>query len=309
MKDPFKTLGVSRSATDGEIKGAYRRLAKKYHPDFHENALRAADRFQEIQAAYEELKKKGPQRATAKPSPKERSETWTPGPDVTNRRAKAPTQNNKSSRFKFGFWPSSDRSGSSPRAAESSRESSRSQKSDSTPQSVNASKNGEPTPFRIGFLEAINGTTKKLALPDGKNVSLRIPPGTRAGQQVRLKRKGNESDIVLSVEIEPHSHMERRGNDIVLVLPVSLPEAVLGARVRVPTKDGDVVVKIPSGSNTGTVLRLKGKGVPTTAKSRPNAGDQLLELSIVLPEAQDKELTSFVRKWAAAGSYNVRKDF
>ncbi len=305
MKDPFKTLGVSRSASDDEIKGAYRRLAKKYHPDFHENAIRAADRFQEIQAAYEALKKKKKRAGTHKAQPEDRAQTWTPGPEAPPRNDKDGQKNSASSIFKFGFWGTQDKNQKENETGTSAAADARADDA----QTIESASPGNAGTLKISFLDSINGADKKLVLPDGKRVSLRIPPGTKDGQNVRLKRKGEASDVVLGVEVEPHPYMERRGDDIVVKLPVSVPEAILGARIRVPTRDGDVVVKIPSGSNTGTILRLKGKGLPKGANGRSQAGDQLLELSVVLPDTRDKELVSFVQKWAADGAYDARKNF
>ena len=301
MKDPFKTLGVARSASDQEIKGAYRRLAKKYHPDFHENALKAAERFQEIQAAYDELKKKNKRDTTSRSRPVDKGQTWTPGPDDAQKKDKASSKSG--SIFNFGFWANGDKNrkeNAKPAQTDDAQE--EAQHFEST------DANGKSV-LKISFLESVNGVDKKLVLPGGKRVSLRVPPGTKDGQNVRLKRKGDAQDIMLTVEVSPHPYMQRRGDDIVLTLPVSLPEAMLGARVRVPTRDGDVVVKIPSGSNTGTVLRLKGKGLPKGANGKSQAGDQLLELSVVLPEGRDKELLSFVQKWAADSPYDPRKNF
>ena len=302
MKDPFKTLGVARSASEEEIKGAYRRLAKKYHPDFHENALRAAERFQEIQSAYEQLKKKGKRDKNIRPAAQDKSQTWTPGPDMSQRKDNGPQKN--SSIFNFGFWGNSDKSKKDDKSTSTE---STDAPSDDT-HTISGETSDASNTLKIGFLDAVNGADKKLVLPDGKRVNLRIPPGTKDGQNVRLKRKGDAADILLSVEVAPHPYMERRGDDIVVTLPVSLSEAILGARIRVPTRDGDVVVKIPAGSNTGTILRLKGKGLPKGANGRAQAGDQLLELSVVLPNTRDKDLVAFVQKWAATSPYDPRKD-
>ena len=162
----------------------------------------------------------------------------------------------------------------------------------------------------LDFLEAVNGTTKRLTLPDGSTLDVTVPPGTRDGQVLRLRGKGGAGigggaagDLLVDVEVGPHRHFTRKGDDIHFELPVSLPVAVLGGRVEAPTPTGPVAVTIPKGSNTGTVLRLRGRGVPRPDGSR---GDAYATLRIVLPDRPDPELEAFAARWAGGKAHNPR---
>jgi DnaJ-class molecular chaperone len=162
----------------------------------------------------------------------------------------------------------------------------------------------------LDFLEAVNGTTKRLTLPDGSTLDVTVPPGTRDGQVLRLRGKGGAGigggpagDLLVEVEVGPHRRFTRKGDDIHFELPVSLPEAVLGGRIEAPTPAGPVAVAVPRGSNTGTVLRLKGRGVPRPDGSR---GDAYATLRIVLPERPDAELEAFAARWTAGKAHDPR---
>jgi len=162
----------------------------------------------------------------------------------------------------------------------------------------------------LDFLEAVNGTTKRLTLPDGSTLDVTVPPGTRDGQVLRLRGKGGAGigggpagDLLVEVEVGPHRRFTRKGDNIHFELPVSLPEAVLGGRIEAPTPAGPVAVAVPRGSNTGTVLRLKGRGVPRPDGSR---GDAYATLRIVLPERPDAELEAFAARWTAGKAHDPR---
>ncbi len=162
----------------------------------------------------------------------------------------------------------------------------------------------------IAFLDAVNGGSRRVTLPDGSTVDVTIPPGTREGQMLRLRGKGSPGigggppgDLLVEIGIGEHRIFTRRGDDILLELPVSLREAVLGARVEVPTPAGPVMLSVPKGSNTGTVLRLKGRGV----KKRDGArGDAFATLRVVLPEKPDAALEAFAEGWEAGKAQNPR---
>jgi DnaJ-class molecular chaperone len=158
--------------------------------------------------------------------------------------------------------------------------------------------------------EAAKGAQKRVQLPTGKEVDVKIPPGLNDGQTIRLKGqglagpRGRTGDLLIVVTIAPHPLFAREGADLRLELPITLYEAVLGAKVRVPTLDGAVELAIPAGTNSGRTFRLKGKGLP--AKS--GKGDLLACVRIMLPERGDAELDELMRRWREGKPYDPRKD-
>lgn len=164
----------------------------------------------------------------------------------------------------------------------------------------------------IEFLEAVTGQSKRLTLPDGETLDVTIPAGIQDGQILRLRGKGRPGigegkpgDALVEVAVKPHHFFAREGNDIYLDLPVTLSEAVLGARITVPTPTGPVTMTVPKGSNTGTVLRLRGKGVPSREGGH---GNELVKLKVMLPEQPDAELETFAAGWQGGKAYHPRKD-
>ena len=163
----------------------------------------------------------------------------------------------------------------------------------------------------VEFLEAVNGATRRITLPDGSSLDLKIPPGAHDGQILRMKCKGQPGigsgppgDALVEIAVQPHTLFTRNGDDIRLDLPISLTEAVLGGQVTVPTPTGPVTMTGPKSSNTGTVLRLKGKGV---ARPDGGRGDQYVTLKVVLPSG-DPDLEAFVRDWPGGKAHNPRLD-
>jgi DnaJ-class molecular chaperone len=163
----------------------------------------------------------------------------------------------------------------------------------------------------VAFLEAVNGATKRITMPDGATLDVTIPAGTRDQQVLRLRGKGGQGiggapagDALVTIEVEPHALFTRKGDDIHLELPVSLPEAVLGGKIDVPTPSGPVVMTVPKGANTGTVLRLRGKGA---TRADGGHGDEYVTLKIVLTEKPDAELEEFARRWQAGQSQKPRE--
>jgi DnaJ-class molecular chaperone len=163
----------------------------------------------------------------------------------------------------------------------------------------------------IEFAESITGASKRLTLPDGGTLDVTIPPGLLDGQILRLRGKGapgsgkgGPGDALIEVEVRPDPRFTREGDDITLELPISIPEAVLGGKVRVPTPTGAVTMTIPKGSNAGTVMRLRGKGAPRHGGGH---GDELVKLKLVLPKGPDPELEEFVSKWDRK-AFNPRED-
>ena len=165
--------------------------------------------------------------------------------------------------------------------------------------------------LEVDFLDAINGATRRLPLPDGSAIDVTIPPGTQDGQLLRLRGKGNAGtgggppgDALVEIRVRPHRYFARRGDDIHLELPISLREAVLGAKLPVPTPTGPVTVTVPKRSSCGRVLRLRGKGVPREGGSR---GDEYVTLKLMLPERPDAELEGFVAGWQSGKAHNPRR--
>jgi DnaJ-class molecular chaperone len=161
----------------------------------------------------------------------------------------------------------------------------------------------------ITLNEAATGTTRRVSLPSGKEIEVKIPVGLADGQTIRLKGQGlpgpgGSGDALITVSISKHPVFERDGQDLRLELPVTLYEAVLGGKVRVPTLDGAVEMAIPAGTNSGRVLRLKGKGMP----SKGGAGDLYATVRIVLPEKGDAELDELMKKWRDQKPYDPRRD-
>ncbi|MDP1975397.1 MAG: J domain-containing protein, partial [Alphaproteobacteria bacterium] len=166
--------------------------------------------------------------------------------------------------------------------------------------------------LKLPFLESIKGAKKRVSMPNGRALNITIQPGTKNGQILRLKGQGDASalggvsgDALVEIVVEDDPYFSRLGNDIHLNLPITLQEAILGAVVTIPTISGNVNLKIPAGSNTGSKLRLKNKGIEVAATI---FGDQIVELKVVLPDQLDKDLKEFIEKWAPKNAYNVRGD-
>jgi DnaJ-class molecular chaperone len=163
----------------------------------------------------------------------------------------------------------------------------------------------------VDFLDAVNGAQRELLLPDGRRLKVTIPPGTTDGQTLRLKGQGAagpgggpSGDLLLEIKVRPHPQFTRKDNDIYAELPITLGEAVLGGRIEVPTVDGTVSMTVPKGSNTGSRLRVRGKGAPPPGGGP--RGDHYVTLKVVLPDPPDADLKRFVEEWGPKHSYRVR---
>jgi len=312
--DLYKVLGVLKTATEAELRKAYRALAKKHHPDLNVGNQAAAERFKEIASAYDILgdaeKRKRYDAGEIDESGQERRERqfyrqhaegpWggkyrQAGPGA-GPRGQGPAFEDASDIFGsdvfadlFGFG----RGG----AGEDAFAQARGRGGD-----VNYT-------LKIGFLEAARGGPKRITLPDGASLDVSIPPGISDGQTLRLKGKGQAGrggvgDAYVKIEVEPHPNFERKGNDIHAKVPVSLDEAVLGGKIEAETISGPIQVTVPPGSNTGSVLRLKGKGIAPPAGT---PGDHYVRLEIMLPKAPDPELRAFLEEWRKTHRYDPRK--
>jgi len=303
MRDPYQVLEIGRTASAEEIKQAYRRLAKQYHPDLNPGRSDIEHKFKEVNAAYSLLSDADKR---ARFDRGEIDATGAERPDRSFRRAYAGAGPGGGARTNpFASFddddddePFSDLFGAARRRYSSS--------------GVKARGSDVAYSVTIPFVDACLGTKRRLVLSTGKSIDVNIPPGTKDQAKLRLKGQGlpglgggPAGDAIVEVHVDAHPHFTRREDDIHLDIPVTLQEAVLGATIKVPTLDGLVHVKIPKGSNTGTVLRLKGKGAMNP--DRGVAGDQYVKLTVVLPDRPDPELTQLVEKWAKAHEYDVRK--
>jgi DnaJ-class molecular chaperone len=330
MRDPYEVLGVDRKASAGDIKSAYRRLAKKLHPDANKNDPKAATRFAEVNAAHELLgdedKRKAFDRgeidAEGKPrfqgfegfgggsgrpgggfagfDPDANYESFNFGPEGftrTTRRGRGGGFGGFEDILKEAFGQMG-RGGQAGAGARSNFEAA----DLGGGADVHAS-------LTVTLPDAAHGVTQRLRLPTGKDVDVKIPAGITNGQQIRLKGQGmpgraGVGDVLITVSIAPHPVFTLDGADIRLDLPVTLYEAVLGAKVRVPTLDRPLEVTIPAWTSSGRTFRLKGKGFP--AKS--GRGDLLATVRIVLPDGGDGELGALMKKWQTGKPYDPRKD-
>jgi DnaJ-class molecular chaperone len=322
MRDPYEILGVPRGAAAGQIKSAFRKLAKKHHPDANRDDPKAAEKFAEANGAYEilgdEAKRKqfdaGEIDAEGKPrfqgfagahpggfgagagaGPDMQFESFTFGPQGAQR----------SGRAGGGFGGIDDilkemMGGRARRGGSHSFE----------PEEF------APPPGRdaaasttITLSDLAHGGSRRVYLPTGKEVDVKIPAGLSDGQQIRLKGQGFSDggppgDAIVTVHIAKHPYFESDCANIRLDLPVTLYEAVLGGKIRVPTLDGAVDLNIPANTSGGRTFRLRGKGLP----DKGGTGDLLATIRIVLPDSSDSELEDLMRKWRDEKPYDPRKD-
>lgn len=296
MKDPYDILGVAKNATEAEIKKAYRTLAKELHPDLNPDDPIVEQRFKEVSQAYKLL------------SDKEKRGQFDRGEINADGSPRADFGFGRGGAGGFGGFGGfgggsedifSDLFGRG-------RAQGRARTVRMKGQDVNYT-------VRVPFLEAARGGKRRLKLYDGKSVEVNIPPGTTDGQTLRLKEKGTPGmgggpagDAYVEIHVDGHDYFERDGSDIFVDVPITLSEAVLGGKITVPTIWGKVSVTVPTGANTGTTLRLRGKGIQI---KKGQEGDQYVRLKVVLPEKPDKALVDFVKSWSKDYDYDVRKRF
>jgi DnaJ-class molecular chaperone len=300
MRDPYDVLGVSKTASEAEIKKAFRALAKKHHPDTKGGDAAAQKRFQEISAAYDIV------------GDKEKRTKFDQGEIDANGNPRGfdpgahggPFGGGDARDFQF-TWRNGETGEAGIRAEDIFSEIFGSGGGGGRRRRRQA-RRGEDISIAttIGFEEAARGGTRRVTLPDGREVDVRIPVGVRDGQQIRLRGQGgpgsdngSAGDVLLTVSVAPHPWLSRDGNNLRMDLPVTLAEAVLGGKVTAPTLTGPVTLTVPAGSNSGTSLRLKGKGIP--AHGGQPSGDLYLRLVVTLPEKPDTALKEFAADWHA----------
>ncbi len=291
MRDPYTVLGVARSASDAEIKKAYRQLAKELHPDLHQGDSKVEERFKEVSAAYKILGDKDLRgkydRGEIGPDGQQKSQFHYEYAGGGPRRPGGGFNAGPGGGFNADdiFADIFSQFGGGRRARQPQR---------------GADRQFELT---VDFLDAAVGAVRRVNLPAGKTLDVRIPAGIEDGKQIRLKGQGEPGpagpgDALVEVRVKPHPLFERDGKDIRIDLPISLPEAVLGAKVKVPTIDGTVSLTVPKGAQSGQTLRLKGRGIA--------GGDQYVKLLVKLPEKADKDLEALMQRWQEQGGYDPR---
>jgi DnaJ-class molecular chaperone len=294
-RDPYTVLGVGRDADAAAIKKAYRKLAKQHHPDLKPGDSKNAERFKEISAAYGIV---GDAEQRARFDRGEIDANGNPRQPEFTARGGGPFRGGGGG-FEHGGRPEDIFAdlfsgfggfGAGPR------------------RTARAPQPGADRHYRltVDFIDAVRGESPRLTLVNGKTLAVKLPAGAASGQTIRLKGQGDPSpnngpngDAIVEIDIAPHPHFSREGDDVLLTLPVSVGEALQGASVEVPTIDGPVSLKVPKGANSGTKLRLKGRGA-VTASGR---GNQVVTLQVMLPEQPDEALM----KWAAGNPYAVKR--
>ncbi len=319
MRDPYEVLGVQRSASAADIKSAFRKLAKKHHPDANKNDAKAAARFSEVNSANEILgdadKRKQFDRGEIDAEGKPRFQGF-PGGGRGGRAQPGGGFENYS--FRTGGGPGGGFAGAGGGfedilknmfgGAAGARGGASSFEFDGP---LNAPDLDINAAMSISLEESVKGGEKRVRLPSGKELNVRIPAGVSAGQQIRLKGQGDSApghrpgDVLITVNIAPHPYFKIDGNDLRLDLPVTLYEAVLGAKVRVPTLDGAVDLSVPKNTSSGRTFRLKGKGMPRAVGP---SGDLFVTVRIALPDGNDAELEALMEKWREGHKYNPRSD-
>jgi DnaJ-class molecular chaperone len=305
MRDPYEVLGLAKSASAAEVKSAFRKLAKKFHPDQSKES-RAKERFAEIGSAYEIL---GDEKKRA---------AFDRGEIDADGKPRAPQFEG----FGFGRRPGAGGEfhgfnfdvGGDPAARAGFEADILSElfggrmggrgRAPSRGEDVAVTAN-------VPLAMAAGGGSARVVLPTGKTLDVAIPAGVEDGKQIRLRGQGRAGgrnaaagDAIVTIHYAPHPLFKVEGRDLKLDLPITLYEAVLGAKVRTPTLSGEVEIAIPPGATSGRVLRLRGKGLPASGEAP--AGDLLATLRIAMPAQEDADLAALMRRWRDEKPYDPR---
>jgi DnaJ-class molecular chaperone len=294
MMNPYEVLGVAKTASLEEIKKAYRVLAKKYHPDLNPGNKKAEEKFKQISHANDLI---GSAAERLKFDNGEINE-----------------QQNREWQEKQNYT----RSSQGPRADRYSQSFANQFGGEDFFEDLFKTKRGQQAPkpkadtlyqMPISFKESILGSEKIITLSNGKNLEIKIPPGIVSGTKLRFKNQGTQGpndaepgDAYIEIKVETLEGWTRVGNDLETELAISFIEGIIGAEISVPTMYGPVMLKIPPGVNTGSKLRIKGKGV----KKDQEAGNQIVKLKIMLPKVITPELSAEIASWKGAFDYNSR---
>jgi DnaJ-class molecular chaperone len=315
MRDPYEVLGVPRSASAAAIKSAFRKAAKKHHPDSNKGDPKAAERFAELNTANEILgdedKRKQFDRGEIDAEGKPRFQGFGGG----DPRGRAGPGGFETYTFRSGGGPGTGGGGSFEEILNSMFGRGGARGGGGASQfefdtggigvdlDINAS-------LTVSLEDSVKGAEKRVRLPTGKELNVKIPAGVTAGQQIRLKGQGETApghrpgDVLITVNIAPHPFFKVDGSDLRVDLPITLYEAVLGGKVRVPTLGGAVELSLPKNTSSGRTFRLKGKGLPKEGGS----GDLFVTTKIILPDGNDSELEQLMQKWRDGHPYNPRSD-
>lgn len=304
-KDLYQVLDVAKAASEEDIRSAYRRHAKATHPDLNPGNKVAEQRFKEYSAAYAIL---GDAERRKRYDAGEIDETGAERPERTFYRQYAEAEPG------FKYERGGDASDYEDLGGIFSELFRRDRADGGTDAGARFRGKGQDIGYSlaIDFLEAVNGTRKRVDLPDGRTLNVTVPPGVADGQRLRLAGMGAPGigggpagNAVMQISIKPHPVFRRDGTTVRSVLPITIKEALAGASVPADTVTGKVNIKVPKGSNSGNVLRLKGKGAADPRSSQ--RGDHLIELRIMLPEVGDAEFERIVTEWETQHPYNPRE--
>jgi DnaJ-class molecular chaperone len=317
MRDPYEVLGVPRSANAAAIKSAFRKLAKKHHPDSNKDDPKAAERFAELNSANEILgdedKRKQFDRGEIDADGKPRFQGF---PGGGGPRGRAGPGGFESYSFRSGgAGPGQGAGGFEDilnsmfgggiRGARPGAGGGAQFEFDTGGVGLDLDVN---VAMSVSLEESVKGGEKRVRLPTGKELNVKIPAGVVEGQQIRLRGQGESAqghppgDLLITINIAPHAFFKVEGTDLRIDLPVTLYEAVLGGKVRVPTLGNAVELSVPKNTSSGRTFRLKGKGLPKTG----GTGDLFVVIRIMLPDGNDAELEALMEKWRDQHPYNPR---
>jgi len=292
--DPYIVLGLSKAASAADIKKAYRKLARTHHPDLNPGDAAAERKFKAASVAYDLLKDPDTRALF------DRGEIDASG---AQQRPQGQHYQNYGQQRGHGFQSNQGFGDMGDIFADMMRQ---------RGQSLDARGQDARFTLELDFLEAVKGGKKAITLPAGDQLEVAIPQGVADGQTIRLRGKGGagrgkgpRGDAHVTLKVRMHSVFSRDGDDILVTLPITIDEAILGGKIPTPTIDGIVQLNIPKGASSGQTLRLRGRGV--VRKGKP-AGDQKVKLSIISPPAIDAELQEFMQKWREKNCYDPREE-